>query len=53
MTDFIRLKSGVVVPVDFAEGAARPELDEIASIGNGRDITRGYVDALTILQPED
>ncbi|MBF0309473.1 MAG: DUF935 family protein [Magnetococcales bacterium] len=31
----------------------KPELQEIASVKGGRDITRGYVDALPILPPTD
>ena len=32
---------------------ARPELGEIASTGDGRDITKGYADFLRLLRPED
>lgn len=53
MTDYLRLPSGVVIPTEFAEAQARPEMNEVATIGNGRDITRGYVDGMPILPPED
>lgn len=35
------------------EKANRPELNEIASTNDGRDITRGYVEALHHLSPQD
>ena len=56
MAQYLQLKSGLVVPdsLAFADGAnKRPELREIATTGNGRDITRGYVDPLLKLQPQD
>lgn len=53
MTDFVQLRSGVIIPAaDFAE-ASRPVLGEIATTRDGRDITRGYVNALQLLQPQD
>ena len=56
MTDYIQLESGVVVPLaQFREAAPakRPEWNEIATTADGRDITRGYVDALPLLPPQD
>jgi phage gp29-like protein len=32
---------------------AKPETEEIATARNGRDITRGYVDGLPLLEPQD
>lgn len=48
--DFEQTKSGVLVPVNFA---ARPEMREVATTRDGRDITRGYVDPFRIQQPTD
>ena len=54
MVDFVELASGVVVPeVALAESAPRPELNEIATSRDGRDITQGYIDALPYLPPSD
>lgn len=54
MSEFSQLRSGVVVPANFAEGGGgRPDLGEIATTGNGRDITRGYVDGSPLLQQQD
>lgn len=51
MTDRQR-PSGLIVPPS-ADVAEAPELREIASTQNGRDITRGWVDGLTRLIPQD
>ncbi|MBI2801256.1 MAG: DUF935 family protein [Gammaproteobacteria bacterium] len=32
---------------------AKPDIREIATIANGRDITRGFIDALALLPPQD
>ena len=55
MTEFVQLDSGVVITeAQFAEVVkARPELQEIATTANGRDITRGYVEGNPILQQQD
>lgn len=53
MADFVQLPSGIVIrEADFAE-MNKPVAGEIAGTGNGRDITRGYVDALPIVPPTD
>ncbi|KXX64189.1 DUF935 domain-containing protein [Marichromatium gracile] len=43
--------SGLLLPADFAEPA--PDLREIASTRDGRDITRGYVTPMAQLAPQD
>lgn len=43
---------GILVPVD-PKPVSRAALGEVATTGDGRDITRGYVDALPLLQPTD
>ncbi len=55
MSDLVQLATGLVVPaaVAFAEGAGRPLLREIAATGDGRDITRGYLDGLARRLPQD
>lgn len=55
MARYLQLKSGLVVPdtLVYAEPNARPELREIATTRDGRDITRGYVDPLMLLAPQD
>lgn len=52
---YVRHESGLVVPVSFAEAAriAAPESREIATTRDGRDITRGYLSPLQLLQPQD
>ena len=40
------------MPASFAESGG-PNLDEIATISKGRDITRGYVDSLAVLPSQD
>lgn len=46
--------SGVLLPASFAAAApATPEMREVATTRDGRDITRGYVDPLRIQQPTD
>lgn len=47
-----RTRSGLLVPAALAFGE-RPETREIATTLDGRDITRGYVSAMTRLLPED
>ena len=46
---------GLILPADFADSGtpARPERDEIASTLDGRDITRGMVDAMRLELPDD
>lgn len=49
------LKSGLIIPAEaFAATipAAAP-IGEVATTADGRDITRGYVDALALLPPQD
>ncbi len=55
MAGYVQLGSGIVVSeAEFAEMAEiRPELREVATTRDGRDITRGYVDALPLLPPQD
>lgn len=48
--DYERTQSGILVP---ASSAKRPDLREIATTQNGRDITRGYVDPMMLQRPED
>lgn len=47
MANFVQLKSGIVIPeADYAEMqdlGKRPSMMEIATVGSGRDITRGFV----------
>lgn len=43
--------SGLLLPANFAE--PRPELREIATTLDGRDITRGYVQPMALLAPQD
>ena len=47
-----RTRSGLLIP-DTLDHAERPETREIASTLDGRDVTRGYVSAMTRLLPED
>lgn len=45
---------GLLVPAAFAEAApTRPERGEIATTRDGRDITRGYLDPMSLLAPQD
>lgn len=57
MAQYLQLKSGLAVPDSllYAEPlrAGRPELREIATTRDGRDITRGYVSPFELLQPQD
>jgi phage gp29-like protein len=56
MTDYIKHAGGLIVPAsyaDFADTGARPEMLEVASTRDGRDITRGYVSPFELLQPQD
>ncbi len=55
MADYVQLKSGVVITrAQFAERVSvQPEMREIATTLDGRDITRGYVDPLALAQPQD
>ncbi len=49
-------KSGLYLPASFADTArrsARPEMREIATTFDGRDITRGYVDPMQIQPTSD
>ena len=49
--DFEQTKNGVLMPVNFAD--SRPEMREVATTRDGRDITRGYTDPLMLQQPTD
>lgn len=57
MTNYVQLESGITIPeAEFREPqmtARRPEWGEIATTSDGRDITRGYVDSLPLLPPQD
>lgn len=55
MSEYIQLQSGIIIAEsEFAEmKQARPEMREVATTRDGRDITRGYVDSLPLLQPQD
>ena len=46
---YIASPGGVLVPGKMP----RPVIGEIASIARGRDITRGYIDSLFFLEPQD
>lgn len=53
---YVKTDSGLIVPVaEFAEipKTEQPDFREVATTLDGRDITRGYVDAIPILEPED
>lgn len=49
---YVQTGSGVLVPANFA-APKRPELNEIATTRDGRDVTRGYVDPLMLQTPRD
>ncbi len=59
MDSYTQTESGVFVPTGtFAEPSRKKaqrgvETQEIATTRNGRDITRGYIDALPLLPPTD
>jgi phage gp29-like protein len=55
MAQYVRLKNGLVVPdtLAFADPKARPEMREIATTRDGRDITRGFIDMMMLLAPQD
>jgi phage gp29-like protein len=55
MADYRRTPGGLLLTeAQFAElTPARPELREVATTADGRDITRGYVDRLPLLSPQD
>lgn len=53
---YVQRHSGLVVPESFAEPSerpAQPEMREVATTTGGRDITRGYVDPMMLLRPQD
>ena len=52
---YVMRPSGMIVPSSFAEPTSRkaPELREIATTGMGNDITRGFVDPMMLLRPQD
>lgn len=57
---YAKTSSGLIVPLSFAQAAAAelgsqaaPDPNEIATTRDGRDITRGYVSPMQILQPQD
>jgi len=54
---YVKTEGGVIIPASFAQAAqdavARPEPREIATTRDGRDITRGFVQPLQLLQPQD
>lgn len=58
MALYTQTNAGLIVPADFAERPvdtrrSRAESREIATTRDGRDITRGYVDPFSLLQPQD
>lgn len=53
MSEYVRRRSGLVVPASFAERPDPPDLREIATTRDGRDITRGFVDTLPLLPSQD
>lgn len=54
MAEYLQLPSGVVVPeAAFAAKPGAVPLGEVATTLDGRDITRGYVDGLPLLPPQD
>ncbi len=54
MAAYTVTRNGLIVPKEFAEPVPRrPVMGEIATSLDGRDITRGYVDALPLLPPTD
>lgn len=54
MPKYIRDGSGILVPANVAtRPAAPPELAEVATTIDGRDITRGYVDPMQLQIPQD
>lgn len=53
MTRYVQTKQGLIVPDSIAFASARPELREIATTRDGRDITRGFIDPFHLLAPQD
>lgn len=58
MAAYVQTQGGLIVPASFAEPdqekpVGRPVLDDVATTRDGRDITRGYVDPMMLLQPQD
>lgn len=51
MITYSMTRSGVLLPDD--DPRVRPVYDEIATLGDGRDITRGWVSGLLELAPQD
>ncbi len=53
--DYEQTSSGIFVPVSFAASGAqrRPEMREVATTLDGRDITRGYIDPVAIQPTTD
>jgi phage gp29-like protein len=47
--NYEQTKAGILVP----KSSSRPELREVATTRDGRDITRGYVDPFMLQQPTD
>lgn len=47
--NYEQTKAGILVP----KSAKRPEMREVATTRDGRDITRGYVDPFMLQQPTD
>jgi len=51
---YIQTRSGLLMPASFAEAPLKaPEMREVATTQDGRDITRGYVDPMMLLAPQD
>ena len=48
-----RRPSGLLVPTADLAGPTRPLMGELTAVAGGRDITRGIVDALPLLPPQD
>lgn len=54
MSDYVYTPGGVLAPANFADGSpGRPEMREVATTLDGRDITRGYLDPLQIQPSTD
>lgn len=50
--NYKQTNGGILVPANFA-ASSKPEILEVATTLNGRDVTRGYLDPLQIQQPVD
>ncbi len=50
---YIETQAGLLLPASFAQGQKSPEMREVATTQDGRDITRGYVNPMLLLAPQD